>query len=75
MTVRGSAANDDVECVRCSRDKHIPKMYSAANNMNPGSLPPELMVVYMCMVYYCMAVNYFVLISVSYKYMYYIASV
>ena len=47
MNVRNlSATNDEIEteCVRCSRDKHIPKMYSIANNMNPGDVPPELTV-------------------------------
>ena len=34
------------ECVRCSRDKHIPKVYSSANNMDPGPLPPQLQVNY-----------------------------
>ena len=24
------------ECQRCSRGKHIPKLYSFANNMDPG---------------------------------------
>ena len=32
------------ECMRCYRDKHTPKVYSAANNMNPGPLPPQLKV-------------------------------
>ena len=32
------------ECVRCSKDKHMPKMYSAANNMDPGPVPPQLLV-------------------------------
>ena len=27
---------DSTECVRCRRDKHIPKVYSTTNNMNPG---------------------------------------
>ena len=35
---------DSTECVRCRRDKHITKVYSTANNMNPGPVPPELMV-------------------------------
>ena len=30
------------ECLCCSRDKHIPKLYSSANNMNPGPIPPQL---------------------------------
>ena len=33
------------ECMHCSRDKHIPKLYSSANNMNPGPIPPQLQVV------------------------------
>ena len=32
------------ECARCSRDKHTPKVFSKANNMNPGPVPPELQV-------------------------------
>ena len=36
------------ECVRCRRDKHIPKVYSTANNMNPGPVPPELVVCDSC---------------------------
>ena len=32
------------ECARCSRDKHTPKVFSEANNMNPGQVPPELQV-------------------------------
>ena len=24
------------ECLRCARGKHIPKLYSSANDMNPG---------------------------------------
>ena len=32
------------ECIRCFGDKHNPKMYSSSNNMNPGPVPPELMV-------------------------------
>ena len=29
-------------CSRCSRDKQEPELYSAANNMDPGSVPPVL---------------------------------
>ena len=32
------------ECLRCSRDKHVPKLYSAENNMHPGTVPPQLQV-------------------------------
>ena len=32
------------ECVRCTRDKHIPKIYSSANNMDPGPIPLQLQV-------------------------------
>ena len=32
------------ECLRCSQDKHIPKLYSSANNMDPGPIPSELQV-------------------------------
>ncbi len=36
--------SQSTECLRCSRDKHTPKLYSSANNMHPGSVPPELQV-------------------------------
>ena len=31
-------------CLRCTQDKHIPKLYSTANSMNPGPIPPQLQV-------------------------------
>ena len=44
MTVRALPATNETECLRCSHDKHLPKLFSSANNMNPGSLSPELVV-------------------------------
>ena len=38
----GSAGS--TECRRCFQDKHIPKLYSTPNNMNPGVVPPQLQV-------------------------------
>lgn len=32
------------ECVRCNRDKHVPKLYSSMNNMDPGPVPQQLQV-------------------------------
>ena len=32
------------ECVHCYPDKHAPKMYSSANNIDPGPLPTQLQV-------------------------------
>lgn len=29
---------------RCNRDTQIPKLYSPANNMDPGPIPPQLQV-------------------------------
>ena len=40
----GLKVNSRSECVRCSRDKHMPKLFSMANNMNPGPVPSELQV-------------------------------
>ena len=43
----GQAAADEGPtglCVRCCREKHVPKMCSSANNMDPGPLPPQLQV-------------------------------
>ena len=31
-------------CARCNGDKHIPKLYCAQNNMDPGPVPTELTV-------------------------------
>ena len=36
--------SQNTECLHCSRDKHSPKVYSAANNMDPGPIPPQLQV-------------------------------
>ena len=33
-----------LECVRCSHDCHVPKLYSSSNNMHPGLVPLELQV-------------------------------
>ena len=45
MNVRTvSVSSDETECLRCARDKYTPKIYSSANNMDPGSVLPELMV-------------------------------
>ena len=38
------SVNEIRSCKRCHNDKHIPKLFSAANNMDPGIVPPELMV-------------------------------
>ena len=38
------ASGGSTECTRCSHDKHIPKLYTTANNMNPGTVPPQLQV-------------------------------
>ena len=35
---------ESAECLRCSQDKRIPKLYSSANNMDPGPIPSELQV-------------------------------
>ena len=49
------------ECTCCSQDRHIPKLYSAANNMNPGTVPPQLQAIHvqytLCLCYYANYVN------------------
>ena len=35
------ASDGTTECRRCNQDKHIPKVYSSANNMNSGPLPQQ----------------------------------
>ena len=37
-------AHKSSECQRCYRDKKVPKLFSAENNMSPGSVPDELQV-------------------------------
>ena len=37
-------ASHSTECSRCSKDKNIPKLYSSANNMDPGPIPTQLQV-------------------------------
>ena len=45
MSVRSvSTSSTQSECLRCTLDKHSPKLYSSANNMNPGVVPLQLMV-------------------------------
>jgi len=36
--------NEAGVCNRCQADNEVPRLYSAANNMNPGPVPPELCV-------------------------------
>jgi len=38
------SVNGASTCAHCHNDKHIPKLFSANNNMDPGSVPPELIV-------------------------------
>ena len=58
MSVRlASASSAESECLHCARDKHSPKLYSSANNMNPGIVPPELMVrFYTCTFLYLLCI-------------------
>ena len=37
-------ASHSTECQRCSRDRSTPKLYSSANNADPGAIPQELQV-------------------------------
>ena len=48
--------SSSTECIRCSRDKHVPQLYSAANNMDPGPVPSQLQVrkyIYIFLYYFC----------------------
>ena len=58
MSVRlASTSSAESECLHCACDKHIPKLYSSANNMNPGIVPPELMVCfYTCTFLYLLCI-------------------
>ena len=44
LKMRTTAGADFRECLRCSQDKRTPKLYSAANNMDPGPVPIQLQV-------------------------------
>ena len=37
-------SRNNTECSRCHQDRRIPKLYSTANNMNPGPVPQQLLV-------------------------------
>ena len=37
-------SRNNMECSRCHQDCRIPKLYSTANNMNPGPVPQQLLV-------------------------------
>ena len=52
-TFPGMKLNSVSECLRCSRDKLNPKLYSAANDMIPGPVPQELQVSTYLMLIYC----------------------
>jgi hypothetical protein len=43
-TCPGMAVNKESECIRCTRDKRAPKLFSADNDMHPGAVPAELQV-------------------------------
>ena len=46
-----TSGSGSTECVRCHKDKKISKLYSAANNMHPGVVPPPLQVSYRLLYY------------------------
>ena len=46
LNMRVLSFNDDKECVHCHIDKHVPKLYSFDNNMDPRPIPPALMVMF-----------------------------
>jgi hypothetical protein len=48
-TFPGMAVNKKSECIRCTRDKRTPKLFSADNDMHPGAVPAELQVCFSCM--------------------------
>ena len=49
------------ECARCIRDKHIPKIYSSANNVDPGSLPTQLQVSnIVCYMYLVISMSFYI---------------
>ena len=37
-------APHSAECMHCSHDKHVTKLYSSANDLDPGPSPPQLQV-------------------------------
>ena len=57
------SVNEIGSCKRCHNDKHIPKLFSAANNMDPGIVPPELMVSNECCISTCLPTSFKGIIS------------
>ena len=53
------------ECMCCSQDKCIPKLYPSDNNMDPGSVPPSCRLVYSL---WLLAVYYTTLMCSDYIY-------
>ena len=45
------SSNDDNECVHCHNDKDFTKLYSF-DNMDPGPIPPALIVIFMALFSY-----------------------
>ena len=39
-----SQPNGVIECRRCAQDRHIPKLFSNGNMMDPGTVPTQLQV-------------------------------
>jgi predicted Zn-ribbon and HTH transcriptional regulator len=50
-TFPGMAVNKKSECIRCTRDKRTPKLFSADNDMHPGAVPAELQVCFSCLMH------------------------
>ena len=49
--------NDNHNCKCCDNDNSIPKLFSAGNNMDPGSVPLELTVSIVPCMYVCIYVR------------------
>jgi len=45
-------------CAQCHGDKHLSKLYSAQNNIDPGPVPPELTVSHLLSVQSCHVYSY-----------------
>ena len=66
MSVRSeSTSSTQSECLRCTRDKHSPKLYSSANKMNPGVVTPQLMVCFYISATLCCAMVFLCILRSS----------
>ena len=54
-----SQPNGVIECRRCAHNRHIPKLFSKGNNMDPGAVPTQLQLLSLLLLYNSYYNNYY----------------